>query len=433
VRPLLERVRENPYIPHEPTAKQWAFLLAPETEVGYGGAAGGGKSEALLMGALMWVDVAHYAGLILRTSFQKLKKADGLISRSQEWLASTDAVYNRQDKKWRFPSGATLEFGYLEQSNDKFQYQSAAYQYIAFDELTEFREDDYRFLFSRLRRPASSSVPLRMSSATNPIGRGLAWVRERFINGSSGDRRFIQATLEDNPHISTEEYERQLAQLPPQIAEKLRHCDDWSDLGGGTIFDRNKVELVDGPPCSMARKVRFWDFAATPVSNENPDPDHLTGVLLGEGLDGRYGVLDVERDRLPPDAVEDLIKQTAEEDGRDVPIVLEVEGGSQSKVAVQYLATRVLRGFSVYTRNVSRGKKVRAGPLASQWRHGNIWVVRGDWTKPYLDELHDFPGAPHDDQVDASSGAFNWLAKRGGDDNASSDDSPEIGYQPDAF
>lgn len=431
VEPLTRRIRDNPYIPHEPTAKQWAFLLAPEVEVGYGGAAGGGKSEALLMRALMYAEEPGYSALILRTSFQKLKKSGGLIPRSQKWLAETDARYNSQDHKWRFPSGASLEFGYLEHSQDKFQYQSAEYQHIAFDELTEFDRDDYRFLFSRLRRPADSAIPLRMAMATNPIGRGLAWVRERFIEGEDDSRRFIPATLEDNPHISTEEYEQQLARLPPEIADKLRHGDDWSDLGGGSIFERERAEIREVPPAEIERKVRFWDFAATEPSPNNPDPDWLAGVLLAECADGSFGVLDVVRDRLPPDGVEDLISETASKDGEGVPVVLEVEGGSQAKMAVQYIARRVLTGYSVWTRGVSRGKRERAGPFASQWRHRNVWLLRGEWTEDYLDELHDFPDAPHDDQVDASTGSFNWLGSHQGQSQPTSDDdSPDIGYQP---
>lgn len=408
VQDKVDRVLDNPYIPHDPTTKQWRFLLAPEREVGYGGAAGGGKSDALLMAALMYVDQPEYGALIVRETFAQLRKREGLIQRSREWLGGTDASYNKQDKTWTFPSGATLEFGYLENEGDEENYQSSAYHYIAFDELTQFREYQYRFLFRSLRRDVDSDIPLRMRSGTNPIGSGLDWVRERFIDSEDPDRKFIKATLDDNPHISTEEYERSLQALPPGIREKLRWGDNWESLGGGMYFDKDSPEKVSSPPARIERKVRFWDFAATEPNPSNPDPDYLVGVLMGEDVDGNFWVLHVERDRLPPDKVDDRIESTAESDGQEVEIVLEVEGGSQAKITVDAIA-RQLAGYTVETRNVSSGKEVRATPLASQWRKGHVGIKRAEWNHEYLDEMNDFPDVGHDDQVDATTGAFNYL------------------------
>lgn len=433
VAPLIERVRQSPYIPHEPTAKQWAFLLAPETEVGYGGAAGGGKSDALLMAALIYADQPEYSALLLRTSYAELKQEGALIPRSRKWLGPTDAEYNRQDKAWSFPSGATVAFGYLDAEGDERQYQSAHFHFIGFDEATQFSENHYRFLFSRLRRGEGSDIPLRMRSATNPTGPGLRWYRQRFIEGEHDDRRFIPARLEDNPHLSTEEYEKQLERLPPELARKLREGSDWSELGGGTIFDKDGPEVVDAPPATIRKEVRFWDFAATPPSGENPDPDYLCGVKLAECADGSFGIRHVRRERLPPNDVETVIRSVAEKDGQDVPVILEVEGGSQSKISVQYIARRVLTGFNVHTERVTRGKEDRASPFASQWRNGNVWLERGKWLQPYLDELHAFPHGDYDDQVDASSGAFNWLGTHQKPGRSKKDDAPQIAHQPSPF
>ena len=107
-----------------------------------------------------------------------------MIPRSQQWLAGSDAVWNEAKLTWKFPTAgaaATLSFGYLQSSADKYRYGSSEYQYIAFDELTEFAEDDYRVLFSRLRGTTSMDVPLRMRAASNPGGAGHAWVKSRFI------------------------------------------------------------------------------------------------------------------------------------------------------------------------------------------------------------------------------------------------------------
>jgi hypothetical protein len=129
-------VLENPFIPHKPPPKQAEFLLKAEREALYGRAAGGGKSDALLMGALQWVEVPSYSALLLRRTYSDLAKAGALMDRAKEWLYHTAARPKDGGKKWVFPSGATLEFGYLDAETDKYQYQSAEYQYIAFDELT---------------------------------------------------------------------------------------------------------------------------------------------------------------------------------------------------------------------------------------------------------------------------------------------------------
>ena len=153
--------------PHTPWEKQAAFLDLECKEAFYGGAAAGGKSEALLMAALMYVDVPGYSALILRKDTQRLKLSGGLIPRSHQWLAGSGAQWNATDRRWTFETSgapATISFGYLMDSSDKFRYGSSEYQYIAFDELTEFPEDDYLFLFSRLRRTKDIGAPLRMRS-----------------------------------------------------------------------------------------------------------------------------------------------------------------------------------------------------------------------------------------------------------------------------
>src|SRR5687767_5837691 len=200
------------YIPHDPTERQRLFLDLPHQEAFYGGAAGGGKSDALLMAALEHADKPGYSALILRRTFQDLSKPGALLDRSREWLQGSGARYNDQRRQWRFPSGAVLAFGYLENDADVYQYQSAEYQFIGFDELTQFSERQYTYLLSRMRRLSNSSVPLRMRSASNPGGIGAVWVYERFIpedwqpedaaelrKYEKGGRAFVPARLEDNP------------------------------------------------------------------------------------------------------------------------------------------------------------------------------------------------------------------------------------------
>ncbi|HEV8177812.1 MAG TPA: hypothetical protein VGP44_09010, partial [Gemmatimonadales bacterium] len=119
--------RLNRYIPIRPTPKQAAFLLVPHKEAFYGGAAGGGKSVAMLSAALQYVDVPNYAALLIRRSYMELMQPNGLIDLSKKWLSSTDAVWRESDYTWRFPSGATLTFRYLQDLRSELAFQGGEY------------------------------------------------------------------------------------------------------------------------------------------------------------------------------------------------------------------------------------------------------------------------------------------------------------------
>ena len=156
------------FIPVQPTAKQLAFLFLPTLEALFGGAAGPGKSVGLLMSGLQYVDNPHYAALLLRKSYADLSLPGALMDKAAQWLGGTAAVWQAEKKTWAFPSGATLTFGYLDNTQDKYRYQSSEFQFIGFDELTQFQETDYRYMFSRLRRCEGSDIPIRMRAASNP-------------------------------------------------------------------------------------------------------------------------------------------------------------------------------------------------------------------------------------------------------------------------
>lgn len=251
------------WIPHEPTPRQELFLQLKELEAFYGGAAGGGKSDALLMGGLQYVDIPGYAAIIFRRTFADLKLPEALMARAHEWLDGTEAKWVAADMQWKFPSGAILQFGYLDSEDDKLRYQSSAYQYIAFDELTHFTQSQYRFLFSRLRKLEGANVPLRMRSASNPGGRGAVWVKTHFIpdgfqpvhaeeirswlkpivydaeelqmlSGLQGEgeslpvsRAFVPARMQDNPFLDQRSYMSSLYQLDKVTREQMLRG-DWS-------------------------------------------------------------------------------------------------------------------------------------------------------------------------------------------------------------
>lgn len=413
--------RMTKYIIQRPTEPQAAFLLADAREVLYGGAAGGGKSSAALMAALQYVDVPGYAAIIFRKTFADLAKPGALMDRAREWLGPTDAVWNEQKHSWRFPSGASLTFGHLETESAKYDHQGAEYQFIDFDELTQFSASIYRYLFSRLRRlkpkrPTDIIVPLRMRGQSNPGGVGHAWVYDRFfVQGRRKGRIFIPARLEDNPHLDAEAYEESLAELDPVTRAQLRNG-DWEVKEPGEYFNRESIAIVDRAPvdASGIRWVRFWDFAASKPTKERPEPDWTAGVKIGE-LDGEYWVADVRRFRKDPAGTEREAQRTAELDGEECEQYFEQEPGSSGKSQASHLVRRVFKGFAAYPVRSTGDKVTRAKPLSAACANGNVKLVRGPWNSAYLDELEAFPNGSNDDQVDGSSGGFNALHDGPGD------------------
>jgi predicted phage terminase large subunit-like protein len=407
------------YIPHAPTAKQQAFLLLDHVqEAFYGGAAAGGKSEALLMAALQYVDVRGYNALILRKTFKDLSLPEALMDRAHEWLDPTDAHWRDSTKTWEFPSGATLTFGYLAAERDKLSYRSAEFHYIGFDELTGFSQSSYRFLFSRLRRKTTARhIPIRMRSASNPGDIGHEWVKQRFlIEGAGRGRVFVPAKLDDNPHVDRAEYIKSLGELDPVTLAQLLQG-DWDMQPVGPVFQRGWFEIVEAVPAGM-KAVRYWDLAAT-RPRPNRDPDWTVGCKLAERA-GTWFVLDVRRMRGTPGEVEAFIRTTAQEDGRSVVVYMEQEPGASG---VNTIATyqKVLKGFAFWPDTKDDSKSTRAGPASSAAQAGNVKLLRGAWVTPFLDELVPFPFGAHDDQVDAFSGAMAMLVR-----NPSSESEPLV-------
>jgi predicted phage terminase large subunit-like protein len=403
---LQETVLRNRWIPHCPTPKQAYFLTLPHREALFGGAAGGGKSDSLLMAALQYVDTPGYAAMIFRRTYADLSLPGAIMDRSKDWLSGTPAKWNDNTKTWTFPSKATLTFAYLEHENDKYRYQGSELQFVGFDELTQFPETVYRYLFSRIRRLQGAVVPLRMRGATNPGGAGHEWVMQRFLIEREPERRFVFSTLDDNPHLDRDEYLKSLSELDPYTRAQLLNG-DWFARPPGTKFQRHWFPIVDQAPAA-GRTVRFWDLAATEKSANNGDPDWTCGALVSTH-EGRYYIRDMRRDRATPAGVESLIKQTAELDGKSIPIWMEQEPGSSGVKVIDDYARRVLAGWTFRGVRSTGPKELRANPVSSAAEAGNVLLVRGAWNTAFLDEAEAFPGGQHDDQIDAVSGAVAQL------------------------
>jgi len=280
----------GPWSPQLPHPKQAAFLTLQSREGLFGGAAGPGKSSALLMSALQYVCVPGYSALILRRSVPELEGEDGLIERSKDWLSpwvgSGQVRWSARRYRFAWPSGASLTLGHLMHENDRFRYQGLAYQSVNFDELTQWpNAKGYLYVgFSRVRRrgpvcrhctlpltrssidspwrhgqtgckrpdpipesvPAEcpgchwtiADVPLRTRAASNPGGHGHSWVRARFVaRKSTAARWFLPATIADNPSLDATSYIASLSELDPVERARLIRG-DWDATAEGRMFNR---------------------------------------------------------------------------------------------------------------------------------------------------------------------------------------------------
>lgn len=448
----------DPYFVHIPHPKQQLFLSLQGREAMYGGAAGGGKSDALLMAAAQYVDVPGYSALILRRTWPDLNAPGAILDRARTWWGGLDVRMRDGGRIFEFPSGARIQFGYTLHDSDKYKFQSAEYQFIGFDELTQFDESIYTYMFSRVRRPQVAclncrlpvrwesgntwrhanrkaaancsgvypdpavieqykptasgvsifNVPLRVRSATNPGGRGHLWVRDRFINEKTKvpGALFIPASLNDNPSLDKETYEENLQHLVNVDRQRLLKG-DWDISEQGELFKRETFNVVQSTAGITGRRVRYWDRAATDGGG-----DYTVGTLLCLSEDGKWYVEDVVRGQWSPLQCERIIAATASKDGFGVPIRMEQEPGSSGVDTIDGYRRRVLVGYNYDGIRSSGSKAERATGLVSAAEAGNVYLQAAQWNAPWLDEFELFPVGANDDQVDSATGAFNHLTSQ---------------------
>ena len=242
---------------------QTSFLASSEREVFYGGARGGGKSYAMLVDPLRYCHKAQHRALLIRRSMPELRD---MITHSQRLYsrAFKGARWREQEKEWRFPSGARIEFGYAENMTDVLRYQGQSYTWIGVDELPQYPTPDvYNFLRSSLRS-VDPEIPVFMRATGNPGNIGSQWVKEMFVDPSEPNkafnvaidtptgvkkisRRFIPAKLQDNPYLmQTDDYYIMLASLP-EVQRKQFLEGDWSAFENSSFPEFNKTTHVVDP------------------------------------------------------------------------------------------------------------------------------------------------------------------------------------------
>src|SRR5579859_8127653 len=423
----------------------------------YGGAAGGGKTWALLLDALRYAafsPVRGFDAVLFRRTYPQIMLPGGMWDKANELYSNTRGgiPYRSLPYRWEWAQhGTRITFSHLQYDQNVYDYQGSEIPYLGFDELTHFTERQFWYLLSRNR--STCGVRPRVRATTNPDadswvkvflapwvddtypapaqsgevrwfyreGDTLIWLRpgqavpRGLTHADLKSATFIEADIYDNPTLLTAnpEYLANLKALPLVERQRLLHK-DWHVRPSGNMFRREWFDVIESTalPKGFDTMCRFWDIAATEKEGSN-DPDYTAGVKMAR-KGSTYYVLDVVHERRSPAGVDALMLACAKADGVTCEIVEEMEGGSAGKRAIASHRT-LLDAYDFHAIRPTANKEVRARPFSSAAEGGRIVLVRAHWNDAYLNELCAFPHPnTHDDQVDASSGAYTRIAEGGG-------------------
>ena len=422
-------------------------------ELLYGGAAGGGKSVGLLASAALGVHRPDFAAILFRRTYKQLSEAGGLEPRSQEIYPHMGGTWKAGYFGWMFPAGSRVVFRHLQHPSDKYSYQGSEYPFVGFDQVEQFEEDSYLYLFSRVRSRDKRIRPLVRATA-NP---GAEWVLNRWLPWLGTDdelsakgwprakpgeilwfkrvededvltteddpdalsRTFIPATIFDNPTLMENDpgYLRRLAALPFVERRRLLNSDWHIKEMGGLVFQRIWWKEFRDSPAPMVRIVRAFDLAGSEKEVASDDPDYTATVKMGlqeqilvpagEGERGikqpYYWFLDADQQRLTPLRVEQLILHYHEIEPLSVIFAFEQEPGQSGKAQIIYYK-RLLRGRRVVGVPSQKDKVERSGALSSDLEAGFVIVLRAAWNASFINHMVNFPDpAWHDDWPDAAN------------------------------
>jgi predicted phage terminase large subunit-like protein len=416
----------------------------------YGGAAGGGKTYALLLEPLRHMNNPQFGAVIFRREAVQIMNEGGLFDTSFPIYSALEGQPKLSPSvMWQFPSNATIRFSHLHNEHDVNDWQGAQIPFLGYDELTHFSEEQFWYMLSRNRSMCGVRPYVRATcnpDASSWVANFIAWyidqetgypikehsgviryflrhddnfhwaaTRQELQSKFPGSRpksfTFIPATLEDNKllNIRDPDYRANLAMLGRVERERLL-MGNWKIMPQqGSYFPITSVRTINTIPSNVTQWVRRWDLAATEPSETNPDPDATASVLMGKTSDNRFIVADIIHMRSPAHLVRDAIRNIAAQDrsmSRTVTTIIPQDPGQAGKDQAQSL-TSFLAGFKVKSIRETGPKETRAEPLSAQWQNGNVDILEGHWNRQYLQEMSNFPSKEHhDDLVDASSGAF---------------------------
>lgn len=448
--------------PHRPNAKQARFLALDDVEeVMYGGAAGGGKTDALLMAAVQYAHVPGYSALILRREMVDALQPDSILFRAHTWWDQI-ARFSPKTNTFTFPSGATITFGHMQHERDKLRYQGSAFQFIGFDELTHFTETQYLYLFSRLRRLVGMNVPLRARAATNPGGPGHSWVKSRFVSDDAerclvdgiydrvfyvGDRAFVPARVEDNTAMDLPSYLKNLDKLDPVTRARLK-LGDWRAAEEGLVdpawlrdyrvleheyhlFD-NEHNFVRSVLQSDARRYQVIDAGGTSKElaeqhkNARPSNSVITTFDYYHHADGWRAWIIVNC-RAGLYAFPQLVAAAREEAERFAPLWIGVEDKNQGRALWETLREELPM---VPLEPGSQDKATRAAPALNAMYKGEVYFPEeAPWRPAFMDELLFWQGLPEqqDDRIDTLAYGVDRVLVLAGSPRGAGSDGPFVG------
>ena len=303
--------------------------------------------------------------------------------------------FRRGDMTVELETGTTILFRSAD-NPDRLRGPNLGFFYL--DEAAMMKRLTWDIMIGRLREK-----PGRAWLTTTP--RGFDWIYDLFVERELPGYEIVRSSSRDNKYLPAD-FIRSL-ELTYGGQFSRQEIEGEFVKPEGALAQRQWFQIVDAAPAN-AQQVRHWDFAATEAKLNSDDPDYTAGARLSVA-DGVYYIEDMQRQRLGPADVERLIIQTAQTDGYEVTIGVEQEPGASGKsMAANYV--RLLAGWNVKPTPVSGDKVTRALPWLAQAEAGNVRLVRGVWNEAFLDEVSFFPVGPHDDMIDAVSGAFSLLS-----------------------
>jgi len=302
------------YLPHAPSPKQNEFINYACKEGCFGGAAGGGKSDALLMAALQGIDIPQYSAILFRRTFQDLRLAGSLMDRAHTWWDNTGASWNGDDKTFTFPTGARIGFGYLDGPRDHLRYQSAEYHMVGFDEGSQFFENQVLYLLSRCRKTLDfpSWMPIRHRMGTNPGGVGHEWIKHRYkipdlgtkniieiFKGGKLTRVFVPSLAVDNPGLDVPDYLEQLSELDEVTRAQLERG-EWIADSSGLVYFAYRPEHCDIECLPKDIAVKEWRFGFAMDYGSTTDKTSLAVCAYSPHEPAVYGVWCEEHKGMSP-------------------------------------------------------------------------------------------------------------------------------------
>ena len=427
---------------------QETFLGSSADIAIYGGAAGGGKTWALLMEPLRHIANPGFGAVFFRRSTVQVRNEGGLWDESEKLYPIVGATPREHVLSWEFPAGATVSFAHLEHDKTVLNWQGSQIPLICFDELTHFSQKQFWYMVSRNRSMCGVRPYIRATcnpDADSWVAEFIAWWIDQGTGLPIPDRAgvvrwfvrindalvwadcpadledkhpgippksatFIPAKLTDNAALMAADpgYMANLLALPKVERERLLGGNWKIRAAAGLLFKRSWVTVVDAAPSDI-RMVRGWDLAGTPKVEGN-DPDWTAGTKIGVSRStGRYIVMHHVRERDTPHKIEALISNTASQDGPEVEISPPQDPAQAGKWQAASLI-KMLAGYTARATPEGGDKETRFGPFSAQCEAGNVDVLRGAWNEEWFMNLEGFPEAAHDDDADSTSRAFNTLA-----------------------